>query len=204
MHTSLEIRIRTSLLALVCILGCAPSVSPPEDEVSGSTEGTGSAAASTGRGTTTGEAPHMTEGATSGASSGTSATGTTGTTGTPQPELCPGNPRSNCTVMPVCSPGLPCGHPDNVLDADGCPRPSCEKDGICPTGMRCYAPTICSGVCSPAGFRCEQASPSGECFCEGEAACSGGAYCLSEDEWPGCCVLDSENPEDCRPPGESD
>ena len=41
---------------------------------------------------------------------------------------------------------------------------------------------------------------SGECQCQGQPQC-GVAFCLAEEEWPGCCPLDSDDPENCPPRG---
>ena len=199
-------------LASVVLLACSPSVATSDGNDSSPFTRGERASTTEEQGTSTGRPRPQTE-SSSGDSIGTTtslsetatgatADGTSSSTGLAETELCPGNSRSNCSVAPSCGP-LPCGHSDNVLDERGCPRPTCEDGTLCPDGMRCYAPTICSGVCAQAGIACEQSkgTEAQTCTCEGKSACAGGAYCLSENEWPGCCALDSDDPDNCPTPG---
>lgn len=188
-------------------IGCGPAVEPQGGSTS-ATEDTSDEATTE---------PSTTEGATSQAptsgpttepvgestvdpgtsSSSGSSTGTTGSAG-----ICPGNPASDCTVMPDCGPNTPCGHPANYLDEFGCPRPWCTVNRPCDTGTRCYFPVECAGICTDTMVTCGDTLFDGrtECSCGGEAICVGIGHCIPEDEWPGCCLLDSDTPEKCPPP----
>ena len=48
---------------------------------------------------------------------------------------------------------------------------------------------------------CQMDPVLGACYCEGVPVC-GGEFCIPEEEWPGCCLLDSEDPDSCPPPGD--
>ena len=196
-----------SLAFVAFLASLAVACGPAVDTTSGGGEGEATSTSDTPQGTTSTthdpSNPLPTDSVTSSTPSSSSTaegpSSSSSSTSEPPEYNCPPNPYSNCTVAPDCDL-YHCGDLDrSYLDADGCLRPRCGAEGQCPSGMHCYAPVHCGGECVELDPECSMSQ--GECQCYGQPQC-GTWFCLPEEEWPpGCCPLDSDDPESCPPRG---